>query len=138
MIGLQVDAWARTIREIESAEGWPLKEMYRALSHPSNAASDIDSVTLDEARNRLWIDGEVFLKPAMPVFHVHGYDGVLAGMGLVLGLDRAGNNRKPSISLERLVSMVQWTNMESTGELEPTRETATSIIIGQPILRVRA
>lgn len=134
MRGFLIDTDRRTITAVETPGG--LKSMYAALSRPGHPPVD-DINAVDIGRDHcLWVDGVGFLSPDIPVFHIQGYANPLAGRGLILGIDGAGENCDASPDLDVILPLiVTWTDKVSSGRLEPTVERPGHIRIGGPILK---
>lgn len=134
MRGFLIDTDRRQFWAVEISGD--LKSMYAVLSRPGHPpVDDINSVRISR-ENILWVDGEGFLKENIPVFNIIGYGNPLAGRGLVLGVDDAGESCDASPELEAILPMiVEWTDKLSSGRLEPTVETPGRIKIGAPILK---
>lgn len=136
MRGLLIDPDTRTISHIETADS--LNDMYRLLTRAGEPkVGDINAVRLSQI-DILWVDGEGFLKPDVPVFRINGYYGSLAGRSLVLGIDEGGNNQSVSVAVEELLRRdVQWTEEASTSRLGSSVERPGYFKIGDPILKPR-
>lgn len=88
----------------------------------------------------LWVDDDGLLKEANPIFRWDTYSNPLAGIGLIIGCDEAGDNRSATMALRHVVEWVIWTDLETTGKLKPdseyTRDDGAHVYqIGSPILR---
>lgn len=138
-----IDPWAHTVTETNTT-AWGLDTIYALLTHESShkAVDDFNVVQL-APRITLYVDGEGFLKPDMPVWYILGHgrsdqQRPLAGMGVLFGgIDREGKDLPlpEYVSAKFCQGAVTWSTKLSTGTLEPTKETPTSIIIGEPILK---
>lgn len=132
MRAIKIDPEARTIQEIETKGD--LAAMKEILSDGPCMVRVTDG-------DVLWVGDNGFIKEGMPVFRLDGYANPLAGVGFILGLDEEGENVATTVEVALVKAHVIWTDMESTGELEPTTEEkndkGTVIKIGQPILRER-
>lgn len=126
-----IDPAAKTIDRLDNNESWPLEAIKAAIGTDA-----ISGASLHPGRrggDRVWVDDNGFLSAGTAVHFVGEYAMPLAGKGLVLGLDQRGDNRGPDISLEELRAIVQFTNLETAGELTPQFETAHGFHIGLPI-----
>lgn len=128
MRGLIIDPKAKTISPVDTDGS--LDDMYRLMN-----CDDINSVRVTRD-DMLWVDGEGFLKPDLPVFRLAGYGHPLAGKGLVLGIDAAGESCSVSPVAEGLLrAKVQWSVQVSAGKLGPSSEGPGYFKIGDPILK---
>lgn len=125
-----IDPAARTVEQLDNHQGWP----HQAISDAIQTLRISGAPLYPEQRlgDRVWVDDEGFLEAGRPVFFLGEYAMPLAGRGLVLGLNQAGENRVPSISIEDLRKEVYFTNLETTAT---PRNTPTGIHMGLPICR---
>lgn len=131
MKGVIICPWTRTVSLANSETGWGLQDMLRVLAGPNRSvASGIDSVRLASG-DHLWVDDEGLLIPDMPVFLLTGYENPLPGIGLVLGLDAAGDNTAPSLSPEHVALMIGWTDLTTTGDMMGPLPDTTEVWFGQ-------
>ncbi len=140
MRAIIINPWHRTVTEIEGPYGH-LVGMYQGLSEPGvHEAKDIDRVRISQ-RDCIWVDGEGYMKEGLPIWRLSGYEPVLAGRGLLLGLDEAGENISPGVVAEFMTQFIHWSDEETTGELGPTTEGEqdgfTVVTVGGAILRPR-
>lgn len=135
MKALLINPYERSITEVEDLR-WGYEAMLKALAGPGrDLASGMDSVSLSR-RLRLWVDDNGYTIEGLPVFRIEGYDAPLCGMGLVLGLDAAGETVAPNLPVEALARVVTWTDEETTGEMTSGRQASPNVyVMGEAILR---
>lgn len=145
MKAYRINPYDRTVEVVENAKGWPLAAMYDAMRRPDGAFTGVGSMSLSRTE-RVWVDDEGLLEPGIPVFSLRGAEYPLAGIALCLGLDADGDNAAPEYPIEVIRSNVMWTDDETTGDLEPSRDEFQDHpvlgripvhIVGGPILRKR-
>lgn len=141
-----IDPAARTITEVEDPK-WEYDAITIAIG-----ARPIDVVGV--GRDQLIVDDEGFLKPGLAVFELRGhsrsYTGSpyrLCGKALWLGVnDHDGENTSPHHGIDWVRGLIQWTDLESTGDMEQGRELpggdpdfpGTFVYVGgDPIVRPR-
>lgn len=130
--GIVIDPWSKKVHAVIQ-RGWGLSEMYAALSHEKNAVEDINSVSL--GRIYLWVDGEGQLKPDIPCWKLNGYPQPLAGKGLLLGIDEAGENCQCNLDVTHVKSMITWTTLSTSGRLTAPRLEGNTFHLGTGILK---
>lgn len=137
-----IDPWAKTVTE-KTIEDSGLQRIYENLTHEGEKMTDDFNVVQLAPKVMVYVDGEGFLKPDVPVWYIIGYGKhdelrPLCGMGILFGgVDEEGDDRSlPEYISEKFCqAAVTWSGQTSTGTLTPTRETENSIIIGEPILK---
>lgn len=134
MRAILIDPDTRTVTEIETKGD--LHALYEALTRPGSAkVDDINRVGLGRVAD-LWVDGEGWLKPDVPVFRLRIDNQPLAGRGVVLLHDAAGNSTAvPTGMIHVIHQLVEWTDEFSTGELEPATSHGPTVRIGDPIIK---
>lgn len=85
----------------------------------------------------LWLDDCGMLEPGVPVFRMTNYPRALAGAGLLIAHNDEGDSAPTGIPLQMVRDVITWSDMETTGQLEPTTEDSAVIKIGDGILRHR-
>lgn len=133
MRAIKIDPFARTVEEIETVGD---------LASMKDVLQDGPCLVRISRQDILWVGDNGMLTAGIPVFRWKAYDGPLAGMGLILGIDEEGDNVDATVTLEKAKEQVVWTDAETTGSLMPDREYvrddgAVVYEIGQPILRGR-
>lgn len=139
-----INPWARRVdvKEMEKS----LQGIYENLTHESQKLVDDFNVVQLGRNVMLYVDGEGFLKPDVPVWYILGHGKPedprpLCGMGIIFG---GVNDEGDDLPLGEYISerfcrdAVTWTDKLSTGTLQPTQEKPGLIIIGQPILKDKA
>jgi len=93
-----IDPANRSIEEVTlTQKPSALAELYKLLD-----CSTITAVTLDD-KETVYCDDEGLLKgPVYQFFSFKGFDEPIAGKGLVIGIDRDGNDASPTQSLENI------------------------------------
>lgn len=140
MRAIIINPYARTIREID--HDGSLGAMYATIR-----CSTVCMVRISPS-DCLWLDDNGMLTEGKPVWYFGDYPNPLAGIGLILGVTMSGRNRDTRIPVAQLMAIVKWTDLESTGRLEPSRMVEGPIehggmqfdfasIGGAPILRSR-
>lgn len=137
-----IDPWARTVKEKEIPDKG-LQRIYENLTHEGEKMTDDFNVVQLAPKVMLYVDGEGFLKPDVPVWCIIGHGKhdelrPLCGMGILFGgVDEEGDDRSlPEYISESFCQYaVTWSGQTSTGELEPTVESPGLIVIGDPILK---
>lgn len=135
MKALLINPYERSITEVEDPR-WGYDPMLKALAGPDReSATGLDSVALS-SRLRLWVDDNGYTIEGLRVFRIDGYDAPLCGMGLVLGLDAAGESVAPNLPVEALARFVRWTDDETTGQMTDGRQSSSYVyVMGEAILR---
>lgn len=121
-----IDPAKRTIEVYETPGG--LQALYDALSFEGQPkVDDINAVQLAASPDivTMWVDGEGFLKPDVPVFYLRGSHQPYAGRALLLGTDEEGEdvslgNFEASLITTRLV--VRWSDKVTAGDLGPSSQ----------------
>jgi hypothetical protein len=126
-----IDPAAKTVETLHNEQGWPLKAIQQAIDTDAISGAPLSPTV--RGGDRAWVDDNGFLSAGTPVFFVGEYAMPLAGKALVLGLDQAGGNRGPEISLDELRAAVHFTNLETTARLTPMFETPGGFHMGLPI-----
>lgn len=126
-----IDPIAKTVERLDNDKSWPLTAIQEAIQTDAISGAPLNPTV--RGGDRVWVDDNGFLSAGAPVFFIGEYALPLAGRGLVLGLDGAGENRGPEVSLEELRAIVQFTNLETAGELTPMFQTPTGFHMGLPI-----
>jgi hypothetical protein len=135
MRAVVIDPWDKRVYATDRP-AFNLEEMYHVLSGPEpfRPCCDINSVRLGRDQ-MLWVDGEGLLIPDVPIWRLRGYGGSLAGIGLILGITEAGNNKASLLDVEHVAAMIQWTNLQTTGDLGPIESGPGYVKLGAPILK---
>lgn len=140
---------ARTVSEVYIANG--LEGMYYALENTDPAFSGmVECVNLGQRDVRgvdAWIDEESNLSDGRPVFSFGGKI-FFAGAVLILDNDGEGETISTELTVARVESMIDWTDLETTGDFGEPREYITDHPLlgpntsvyegGKPIYRERA
>lgn len=142
-----INPWLKTVTEKQLTDSGNIpsrvKEIYETLTSPGERLVDDFNFVKLASRVGLYVDGEGFLKPDVPVFYILGHGRPnslrpLAGMGILFGgVDEEGNDLglPEHISQKFCFDAVTFSQQYSTGRLAPTIEEAGRIIIGEPILK---
>jgi hypothetical protein len=135
MRAILVDPYKRQITEVD--HDGTLSGIYAAIQ-----VNTICSVRVNN-HDILWLDDEGLLKEGVPVFWWGTCEHVLAGRGLVLGVDDEGETVGARIPLDTVKGDVRWTDDETTGRLEPSVEYVDEqkrhvLRIGEGVVRPRA
>lgn len=128
-----IDPAAKAVTRLDNDKDWPLAAIQAAIGTDAISGAPLNPGV--RGGDRVWVDDNGFLSPGSAVYFVGEYAMPLAGKGLVLGLDQIGENRGPDISHEELQAVVQFTNLETSGELTPMFQTAHGFHIGLPICK---
>lgn len=136
-----IDPWTKTVTEADMPPG--IEAIYAFLTSRGEKLVDDFNVVQVAQHVSLYVDGEGFLKPNQPVWHILGYSTAnrplpLAGKGILFGgVDAEGNDvgLPAYISRQFCEDAVTFTNKLSTGKLEDTVEAPGYIKIGAPILK---
>lgn len=100
--------YERIVREVELSESEDnLDEMYALLSHPEHPIDCFTSVHIDD-RNWIAVDDEGLLKNPTHFFLFQGYPQPLAGRGLVLGLNSAGETVSTTFNARAIMQLVSF------------------------------
>lgn len=137
-----INPWDKTVKEVDTKE-WSIDVIYELLTHDGRNPTDDFNIVNLAPKVALYVDGEGFLKPDVPVWYIIGHGKhdelrPLCGMGVLFGnVDNEGDDvgLPEYISEKFCQAAVTWSGQTSTGTLTPTRETENSIIIGEPILK---
>lgn len=113
-----------------------------SLGHMRSLLNDGPCMVRFDDREVLWVGDNGLLTEGLPVFRFIGTPHKLAGVGVCLGLDEGGYDIATEQEIADLERIVAWTDLETTGELEPTREYvrddgAHVTQLGEGILRER-
>lgn len=102
--GVLIDPFACTVTEVE-LPGPDYKCIYPVLSHISMPVDCFTAAYPEGLRGRdaIFVDDNGLLKPCERFFVIRGYPQELAGKGLVLGADGAGN----TISAETKIATIK-------------------------------
>ena len=113
MRGILINPWTKEITEVQV--GPDITDYYRLLSNP--LGPKVDCLTIAEYfknMDTMYVDDEGLLKSGMRLFDVgRADDSLLAGNGLILGSDRAGNSRDAKSSLVEIQCHIKWTNLRT-------------------------
>jgi hypothetical protein len=104
MKAILIDVYNREVREVEVDKKNELHSMYKHID-----CEYVDRVRIDE-HDDIWVDDEglLTLDDDSMFFVFKGYDGVLAGNGLIMGVNRKGESIEPRISIEEVRSSVRF------------------------------
>lgn len=134
MRAIKINPWLRTVEEVDL----PLsdyRQIYVALTHEGQLkVGDFESVRISH-QDVMWVDEEGLRKPNIPVFNFHFYPAALAGIGLITGIDRAGETVAATIPLALVTAVTEWTSVYTTGRLTPVTSSNGVVHMGEPILK---
>jgi hypothetical protein len=140
MRAIVINPFERAITEIDCAAG--LDDIYKAISHESKHKVDIITainIVGDPFPETGFIDDEGMLKEGIPVFNFRQGSHPIAGKCIVFGVSPDGDNKDCTLTVEDYESMIQWTNLVTTGDFGPSREYQEGGFFvfhgGQPILK---
>ncbi len=104
IIGYRVDVTNETISEVSLTDDF--RDIYKYI-----AAEGFDTVRLNTGLDTLFVDDVGLLKTGRRLFGIEGYGGLLAGHGLVLGMEPNGETaRAPKMPLDEFKRMVSFTD----------------------------
>ena len=133
MRGYLINPFDRTINEV-SGDFTNYKTIYPAISGPEHQVDLFTVMQITDQGDTVYLDDEGLLQEGRALwrFRIDEPGRYYAGRGLVLGSNEEGDAAEPSrmISLAWLQREVEFTDLESTGELEPSREA----MIDHPVL----
>jgi len=105
MKGILINVKDETITEVEIKKGNVLKDMYKHID-----CRCVDRVSIND-HDDIWVDDEglLSLQEESKFFSYSG--SVLAGNGLILGVDGEGNSVSPKITMEEVKTRVKFHTM---------------------------
>lgn len=111
---IRIDPFAQTVEEVQHNAA-DYTAIYDQLSVPDHKVSCFTIVGIDERENgdSIFVDDEGLLKGNTHFFQWQGYAQPLAGCGLILGCDNAGDSVACSISLEEARAKVSFLGLGS-------------------------
>lgn len=101
MRAILIDPFERSVKEIELAPG--IKAIYAAIQ-----ADCFCTVNLDAEGDAIYLDDDGLFKEGQEFFAIGNYPHPLAGRGLVLGCDDAGDSVEPQTTIETIRAYVHW------------------------------
>lgn len=105
--GLLINPYDQTIRNVQFYRD-SLEEVYKLLSHEKISVDCLDMVTIDsKTRASIMIDDEGLLKETGQRYFLMG-QGLLAGKGLVVGIDDVGQTIDSPLTIVDMVGRVHW------------------------------
>lgn len=112
MKAILVDPWKREIREVQLDTEKSLQPIYDYLSHPEYNKVDCFCIAGNWGnRDVLYVDDTGYWKNNLPLYDIGRVDGhLIAGMGLLVGVDNFGESTDTSMSVEDLAAWVKWTD----------------------------
>lgn len=104
MKAILIDVNQECVRMVDINDGDVLHSMYKHLN-----CTLVDRVSIN-SHDDIWVDDEglLSLTPDSKFFTWKGYDGILAGNGLILGIDDMGESVDPCITVEEVRSKVKF------------------------------
>src|SRR5215510_12577983 len=113
-----VDPWEQAILPVSYDEENRLTKM---ISCANNKVEDLDVRSVAEGI-MMCVDDIGGLKPDLPVFRITGYRDPIPGCALFLGVGPVGETQDiPTGFMNFIKSRIQWTDLFTTGKLEPDR-----------------
>lgn len=109
-----------------------LEDMYKSIQ-----CETVDRVGLTPDLD-MWVDDEGHISVGKNIFELSGSAQRYAGNGLVLGHDDEGNSSPAEITIQRLLELVRWTELASSGEIGEGHSIGAVIYGGEPIAQLRA
>jgi hypothetical protein len=102
-----IDPFTKTVTEVEHNGDY--REIYKLID-----AETFTTVLLNSRRDTVYLDDEGLFKPLdqQEFFMLRSYPNPLAGKGLVLGTNYAGDSVDPQASLEEVTNAVVWVDHE--------------------------
>lgn len=122
MKGILIDVYNESVRQVEVDDKDTLQSMYKHIR-----CSLVDRVSIND-HDDIWVDDEglLSLTEESKFFTWKGYDSVLAGNGLILGIDGMGESIDPRITVDEVRSKVKFHTMRSV-RLQQTLDGMTNI-----------
>lgn len=120
----------RTISQLDHSG--ELKDMRQTI-----ACESVDRVSLAPGLD-MWVDDEGHLFPGRNIFEFSGAPRRYAGNGLILGIDDQGQTIETSITIDKLLQIIRWTDLATSGDMSEARATEAGFHMGTPIAQLRA
>ena len=122
MKGILIDVFNECVHMVDIDDRDKLHSMYRHLH-----CELVDRVSINR-HDDIWVDDEglLSLTEESKFFTFKGYDGVLAGNGLILGVNEMGESVDPCITVDEVRSKVKFHTMRSI-RLQQTLNGMTNI-----------
>lgn len=115
-----IDPQTRTVTMVDQEPG--LQQLYDRLSiQEDRPCRDINAVGVTHV-DAMYVDGEGMLFENMPMFTFVGTDQPFAGKGLIVGMDRSGEDAATTLTVEQVQPRVVWLELQTTGNLGPSGE----------------
>ena len=106
MIAIKIDVVKKEIYEINLKPG--IKAMYEALE----IDTPFTRIKLSEIES-LWIDDEGLIrKDPIGAFSIDGYDQVLSGHGLIMGIGPDGESKTTTLRASDVRELITWHSVE--------------------------
>lgn len=110
MKGILIDVYNENVRQVEVDDREVLKSMYKHIN-----CQLVDRVSIN-SHDDIWVDDEglLCLTEESKFFTYKGYNGVLSGNGLILGVNhRNGESVDPCITVDEVRAKVKFHTMRS-------------------------
>lgn len=126
MRAILIDPHAQTIAEVE--HNGDFRQIYELIK-----AECFTTIRLDD-RNALYLDDEGLYKPEQAFFEFGTYPQPLAGRGLILGFNHAGETVPATISIDTIMQNVKW--KPNTRFTHTTTSEEQGEVMGRPGVRI--
>ncbi len=114
MRAILIDPYKREITEVDISGDF--MEIYKFLSNDMVKVSTFTTGMTWDNRDILYVDDEGLFKNGSPFFDIGRADGQpLAGMGIIMGGNSAGESVSVKASLKEIQELVRWTGYETAG-----------------------
>jgi hypothetical protein len=118
--GILIDPITETVSEMYIQPN--LEGLKYALSIDPQFSGLVERVSVARSED-MWICEEGNLAPGRLVFSLGGH--TFAGAAIILAHDDEGESVSSRLPLELIIGLVQWTNLETTGDFGEPREYVT-------------
>jgi hypothetical protein len=126
MRAILINPVTRAVTPIDVTSGFDSERglyAHMKAADPGFTSNMVELVRLSASpRLDLWIDEEGALTDGREVWKLAGSDQHFAGAAILLAADEEGNSTDCFIPAYRVAQVVEWTNLETTGDFGPSRE----------------
>lgn len=110
MKAILIDPTSRAVKYVDVKPG--IDAIYEAIN-----AETFTVITLDDKGTALFLDDEGLYKPNQDFFQIGDYKQPLAGRGLILGTNEAGESEDAKVSAAFVYAKVRWLEPQEAVDL---------------------
>ncbi len=107
-----IDPYLKEITEVDYSGNF---KQICTLIHADLKVRSFTAATFNKHGDTFYIDDEGLFRENIQFFEHYGYPQPLAGYGLVLGSNAAGESIEPTVTLEELKEVITWENEYTVG-----------------------